>query len=76
MEVKYSNRLTGSFCTTSSKPATCALATGVQFPNAFSDPTVLYADTIHYGMTDGFREIPHPSSVADGMGVPTPIRHP
>jgi hypothetical protein len=40
MEVKSSlfNRPTLSFCTTSSKPATSALATGVQFPNAFSDP--------------------------------------
>ncbi len=31
------NRLTGSFCTTPSKPATSALATWLQFANAFSD---------------------------------------
>jgi len=40
VEMRTFNRLTGSFCTTSSKPATSALVTGVQFPNAFSDPKV------------------------------------
>ena len=33
------NLLTWSFCTTSSKPITSGLSTGVQFPNAFSDPS-------------------------------------
>ena len=40
LEMRTFNRLTRSFCTTSSKPATSALATGVQFPNAFADPTI------------------------------------
>ena len=39
VKIRPFNRLTWSFCTTSSKPITSALATGVQFPNAFSDPT-------------------------------------
>ena len=34
------NRHTWSFCTTSSEPTTSALYTGVQFPNAFSDPNI------------------------------------
>jgi hypothetical protein len=40
VEIRTFNRLTWSFCTTSSKPITSALDTGVQFPNAFSDPRV------------------------------------
>jgi len=42
VEMRTFNRLTGSFCTTSSKPATSVLATGFQFPNAFSDPREQY----------------------------------
>jgi hypothetical protein len=41
VEIRTFNLLTRSFCTTSSKPVTSALATGVQFPNAFSDPNTL-----------------------------------
>ncbi len=41
VEMRTFNRLTCSVCTTTSKPATSALATGVQSPNAFSDPTLL-----------------------------------
>ncbi len=41
VEMRTFNRLTWSFCTFSSKPATSALVTWVQSPNPFSDPRIL-----------------------------------
>jgi hypothetical protein len=41
VEMRTFNRLTWSFCTFSSKPATSVLVTGVQSPNPFSDPRIL-----------------------------------
>ncbi len=40
VEMRTFNHLTYCFCTTSSKPITSVLSTGVQFPNVFSDARV------------------------------------
>jgi hypothetical protein len=53
VEMRTFNRLTGSFCTTSSKPATSALSTGVQFTDAFSDPIdPVYLHRVSFALGD------------------------